>query len=82
MSGEKAAWTAAAMLGGLRRARFGGVLTDNRATGACSRKSAVGGAVGCRRECSACPALSLRFHLERRTGSLTKVVERGNKSID
>jgi len=27
-------------------------------------------------------ALSLRFHLERRTGSLTKVVERGIKSID
>src|SRR4051795_13611416 len=26
--------------------------------------------------------LSLRFHLERRTGSLTKVVERGTKSID
>ncbi len=27
-------------------------------------------------------SLSLRFHLERRTGSLTKVVERGTKSID
>ncbi len=27
-------------------------------------------------------ALSLRFHLERRTGALTKVVERGIKSID
>jgi ATP-binding cassette subfamily B protein len=27
-------------------------------------------------------ALSLRFHLERRTGSLTKIVERGTKSID
>jgi ABC-type transport system involved in Fe-S cluster assembly fused permease/ATPase subunit len=26
--------------------------------------------------------LSLRFHLERRTGALTKVVERGTKSID
>jgi ATP-binding cassette subfamily B protein len=26
--------------------------------------------------------LSLRFHLERRTGSLTKIVERGTKSID
>ena len=24
----------------------------------------------------------LRFHLERRTGSLTKIVERGTKSID
>src|SRR5207342_530953 len=27
-------------------------------------------------------ALSLRFHLERRTGSLSKIVERGTKSID
>ncbi len=27
-------------------------------------------------------SLSLRFHLERRTGSLTRVVERGTKSID
>ncbi|WP_448581152.1 ABCB family ABC transporter ATP-binding protein/permease [Thermaurantiacus sp.] len=27
-------------------------------------------------------ALSLRFHLERRTGSLAKVIERGTKSID
>src|SRR5687767_3278143 len=27
-------------------------------------------------------ALSLRFHLERRTGSLTKIVERGTMSID
>ena len=27
-------------------------------------------------------SLSLRFHLERRTGSLSKIVERGTKSID
>jgi ATP-binding cassette, subfamily B, heavy metal transporter len=27
-------------------------------------------------------ALSLRFHLERRTGAVTKVIERGTKSID
>ncbi|HEX4738028.1 MAG TPA: ABC transporter ATP-binding protein/permease [Allosphingosinicella sp.] len=27
-------------------------------------------------------ALSLRFHLERRTGAVTKIVERGTKSID
>ena len=29
-----------------------------------------------------CPSSALRFHLERRTGSLTKIVERGTKSID
>ncbi len=38
---------------------------------------------GWRRTCFAhLHRLSLRFHLERRTGALTKVVERGTKSID
>ena len=38
---------------------------------------------GWRRGCSATSIrLALRFHLERRTGSLTKIVERGTKSID
>ena len=63
-------------------ARFGGVLTDNL-------RNAVFEKVGqsAARRLSArvfrhVHSLSLRFHLERRTGSLTKVVERGTKSID
>jgi ATP-binding cassette subfamily B protein len=63
-------------------ARFGGVLADNLRN-ALFEKVGQGAA----RRLSArvfrhIHNLSLRFHLERRTGSLTKVVERGTKSID
>ena len=83
MSGETAAWTAAAMLVvAYAAARFGGVLADNL-------RNAIFEKVGqsAARRLSArvfrhVHSLSLRFHLERRTGSLTKVVERGTKSID
>jgi len=63
-------------------ARFAGVLSDNL-------RNAVFEKVGqdaARRLAGQVfrhvHALSLRFHLERRTGSLTKIVERGTKSID
>src|SRR5204862_3284823 len=63
-------------------ARFGGVLSDNL-------RNAVVEKVGqdaARRLAGEVfrhvHDLSLRFHLERRTGSLTKIVERGTKSID
>ena len=63
-------------------ARFGGVLSDNL-------RNAVFEKVGqdAARRLAAIVFrhvhdLSLRFHLERRTGSLTKIVERGTKSID
>ncbi|MDQ3145123.1 MAG: ABC transporter ATP-binding protein/permease [Pseudomonadota bacterium] len=83
MSGDRQAWTAAAILVlAYTGARFGGVLADNL-------RNAVFEKVGqsAARRLSArvfrhVHALSLRFHLERRTGSLTKVVERGTKSID
>jgi len=83
MSGDRQAWGAAAiMVLAYAGARFGGVLTDNL-------RNAVFEKVGqsAARRLSArvfrhIHALSLRFHLERRTGSLTKVVERGTKSID
>ena len=63
-------------------ARFSGVLFDNLRN-ALFEKVGQGAA----RRLSAqvfrhVHNLSLRFHLERRTGSLTKVVERGTKSID
>jgi len=83
MSGEKAAWMAALMLVvAYAGARFGGVLADNL-------RNALFEKVGqnAARRLSArvfrhVHSLSLRFHLERRTGSLTKIVERGTKSID
>src|SRR5438046_3527384 len=63
-------------------ARFGGVLSDNF-------RNAIFEKVGqdaARRLAGTVfrhvHDLSLRFHLERRTGSLTKIVERGTKSID
>ena len=83
MSGAAAAWTAALMLViAYAGARFGGVLADNL-------RNALFEKVGqnAARRLSAqvfrhVHSLSLRFHLERRTGSLTKIVERGTKSID
>jgi ABC-type transport system involved in Fe-S cluster assembly fused permease/ATPase subunit len=83
MSGDKALWTAALMLVlAYAAARLGGVLSDNL-------RNAVFEKVGqdAARRLAAqvfrhVHALSLRFHLERRTGSLTKIVERGTKSID
>ena len=83
MTGERAAWAAVAMLAvAYATARFGGVLADNL-------RNAVFEKVGqdAARRLAAqvfrhVHALSLRFHLERRTGSLSKIVERGTKSID
>ena len=83
MSGPTQYWGAAAiMVLAYVGARFGGVLTDNL-------RNAIFEKVGqsAARRLSArvfrhIHSLSLRFHLERRTGSLTKVVERGTKSID
>ncbi|HEV2867027.1 MAG TPA: ABC transporter transmembrane domain-containing protein, partial [Allosphingosinicella sp.] len=63
-------------------ARFGGVLFDNLRNAIFERV----GQDAARRLAIAVfrhiHALSLRFHLERRTGALTKIVERGTKSID
>ncbi|HEX6785268.1 MAG TPA: ABC transporter ATP-binding protein/permease [Sphingomicrobium sp.] len=80
------AHAAFAVVGGLvlayAAARFAGVLSDNL-------RNAIFEKVGqdaARRLAGKVfrhvHDLSLRFHLERRTGSLTKIVERGTKSID
>lgn len=72
----------AMMVVGYAGARFAGVLSDNL-------RNALFEKVGqdaARRLAGTVfrhvHDLSLRFHLERRTGSLTKIVERGTKSID
>jgi ABC-type transport system involved in Fe-S cluster assembly fused permease/ATPase subunit len=82
-TGTAAAFTiVAALVLAYAGARFAGVLSDNL-------RNAVFEKVGqdaARRLAGQVfrhiHALSLRFHLERRTGSLTKIVERGTKSID
>ena len=76
------AWLVIAMVVGYAAARFGTVLFDNLRNTVFERV----GQEGARRLTSSVFAhlhqLSLRFHLERRTGAVTKVVERGTKSID
>ena len=82
MSGHSAFAMVAGMVLAYVAARFGGVLSDNL-------RNAIFEKVGqdAARRLAAkvfrhVHDLSLRFHLERRTGSLTKIVERGTKSID
>src|SRR5213595_118125 len=82
MSGHAAFAVVAGLVLAYAAARFGGVLSDNL-------RNAVFEKVGqdaARRLAGKVfrhvHELSLRFHLERRTGSLTKIVERGTKSID
>jgi ATP-binding cassette subfamily B protein len=77
-----AAWLVLALVVGYAVARFGTVLFDNLRNTVFEKV----GQEAARRLTSSVfrhlHALSLRFHLERRTGAVTKVVERGTKSID
>ena len=83
MSGDKAAWMAAVMLVvAYAGARFGGVLADNLRNAVFEKVGQTAARRLSARVFRHVHSLSLRFHLERRTGSLTKVVERGTKSID
>ena len=63
-------------------ARLGGVLADNLRNGIFEKVGQSAARRLSARVFRHVHALSLRFHLERRTGSLTKIVERGTKSID
>jgi ATP-binding cassette, subfamily B, heavy metal transporter len=79
---EPAVAIAIALIAAYAGARFGGVLLDNMRNGIFERV----GQDATRRLAEATfrhlHDLSLRFHLERRTGAVTKIVERGTKSID
>jgi ATP-binding cassette, subfamily B, heavy metal transporter len=79
---ESATNLAVAFVVAYAAARFGGVLFDNlrnvvfeRVGQDATRRLAVQVFAHLHR-------LSLRFHLERRTGEVTKIIERGTKSID
>ncbi len=77
-----ALWLVVALVAGYAAARFAGTLFDNLRNVVFER---VGQDATRRLAASVfrhLHALSLRFHLERRTGAVTKVVERGTKSID
>jgi ABC-type transport system involved in Fe-S cluster assembly fused permease/ATPase subunit len=79
---EPAVAIAVALIAAYAGARFGGVLLDNMRNGIFERV----GQDATRRLAETTfrhlHDLSLRFHLERRTGAVTKIVERGTKSID
>jgi ATP-binding cassette subfamily B protein len=76
------AWLVVALVLGYAAARFSSTLFDNLRNAVFERV----GQEATRRLASSVfrhlHQLSLRFHLERRTGAVTKVVERGTKSID
>ncbi|HEY0627963.1 MAG TPA: ABC transporter ATP-binding protein/permease, partial [Sphingomicrobium sp.] len=83
MSGDRALWAAALMLVfAYAAARFGGVLADNLRNAIFEKVGQQAARRLAARVFRHVHNLSLRFHLERRTGSLTKIVERGTKSID
>jgi len=82
MSGHAAFAVVTGLVLAYAAARFGGVLSDNlrnaifEKVGQDAARRLAGNVFRHVHD------LSMRFHLERRTGSLTKIVERGTKSID
>jgi ATP-binding cassette subfamily B protein len=79
---QPAVGLAIALVVGYAAARFGGTLFDNLRNAIFER---VGQEAARRLSLEVFAhlhRLSLRFHLERRTGALTRVIERGTKSID
>ena len=83
MSGDTAAMGAVAMLVvAYAVARFGGVLAENLRNAVFEKVGQDAARRLAARVFRHVHNLSLRFHLERRTGSLSKIVERGTKSID
>jgi ABC-type transport system involved in Fe-S cluster assembly fused permease/ATPase subunit len=73
---------AVALVGAYALARFGGVLFDNLRNAIFEKVGQTAARRLSQDVFAHIHKLSLRFHLERRTGSLTRVVERGTKSID
>jgi ATP-binding cassette subfamily B protein len=72
----------AMMVVGYAAARFAGVLSDNLRNAFFEKVGQDAARRLAGKVFRHVHDLSLRFHLERRTGSLTKIVERGTKSID
>ena len=75
-------WLAVGLVAAYALARFGGVLFDNLRNAIFERVGQVASQHLAQDVFAHIHRLSLRFHLERRTGALTRIVERGTKSID
>ncbi|HEY0111856.1 MAG TPA: ABC transporter ATP-binding protein/permease [Allosphingosinicella sp.] len=79
---EAAAGLAMALVVAYAGARFAGILFENVRNAIFERVGLDAARRFAERVFRHIHDLSLRFHLERRTGALTKIVERGIKSID
>ncbi|MFC7536186.1 ABCB family ABC transporter ATP-binding protein/permease [Sphingomonas sp. GCM10030256] len=79
---EAAVSIAIALVLAFTAARFGGVLLDNLRNGIFETVGQEATRRLSEQTFAHLHQLSLRFHLERRTGAVTKVIERGSKSID
>ncbi|HZV83910.1 MAG TPA: ABC transporter ATP-binding protein/permease, partial [Brevundimonas sp.] len=77
-----AASVAIALVAAFALARFSGVLLDNLRNGIFETVGQEATRQLSEQTFSHLHGLSLRFHLERRTGAVTKIIERGSKSID
>ena len=83
MSADRQAFgVVASMVAAYAIARFAGVLSDNLRNALFEKVGQDAARRLAGKVFRHVHDLSLRFHLERRTGSLTKIVERGTKSID
>ena len=81
-SGDQAMWLALAMVFAYGAARFGSVMFDQLRNVAFERVGQTATQNLAMHVFRRLHMLSLRFHLSRRTGEVTKVIERGTKSID
>jgi ATP-binding cassette subfamily B protein len=80
--GHEAVGLAMALVVAYAAARFGGTLFDNLRNAVFERVGQEAARQLAMEVFAHLHRLSLRFHLERRTGAVTKVIERGTKSID
>ncbi|WP_116091116.1 ABCB family ABC transporter ATP-binding protein/permease [Sphingomonas crusticola] len=80
--GHEAVGLAMALVVAYAGARFGGTLFDNLRNAIFERVGQEAARKLALEVFGHLHRLSLRFHLERRTGAVTKVIERGTKSID
>jgi ABC-type multidrug transport system fused ATPase/permease subunit len=79
---EAGVWMAIGLVVAYAGARFGGVLFDNLRNTVFERVGQDATRRLAENVFAHLHRLSMRFHMNRRTGAVTKVIERGTKSID
>lgn len=80
--GQSGVWLAIGLVAAYAGARFGGVLFDNIRNVVFERVGQDASTHLAEHVFAHLHRLSMRFHMNRRTGAVTKVIERGTKSID